>query len=268
LAPATGGDNNITYQWQSSTNATFTAPVTINSNTATYDPPGNITVNTWYRRLAKDNTCNAPFTNSTGVWAVTVNALPNNTTSGFAGSPICFGETGVLRFNAIDASFIAPYSIQYTDGTTTWSQTIDNAAEFSFNVAVNPVSTTTYSLVSITNGNGCTRTTDFGKGTAQISVRSLPTASINAAFSICENEDANFTITGTSGATVTYNINGDTNTTVVLTGGLATVTIPAATTDQVLTLVSVTDANCTKTLSDNSTVTVNPLPLTSEIITD
>lgn len=268
LAPATGGDNNITYQWQSSTNATFTSSVTINSNTATYDPPGNITVNTWYRRQAKDNTCNATFTNSTGVWAVTVNALPNNTTSGFAGSPICFGETGVLRFNAIDASFIAPYSIQYTDGTTTWSQTIDNAAEFSFNVAVNPVSTTTYSLVSITNGNGCTRTTDFGKGSAQIAVRSLPTASINAAFSICENEDANFTITGTSGATVTYNINGDTNTTVVLTGGLATVTIPAATTDQVLTLVSVTDANCTKTLSDNSTVTVNPLPLTSEIITD
>lgn len=72
-ADASGGDNVITYQWQSSTNAGFTAPVTIaSSNTASYDPPANLTSNTWYRRQAKDNSCNTGFSTSSGVWAVTI----------------------------------------------------------------------------------------------------------------------------------------------------------------------------------------------------
>jgi len=39
-----------------------------------------------------------------------------------------------------------------------------------FNVPVNPTSTTTYTLISITNGNGCKRTSGFGKTTAVITV--------------------------------------------------------------------------------------------------
>ncbi|MDP2088754.1 MAG: hypothetical protein Q8J84_05075, partial [Flavobacteriaceae bacterium] len=55
---ASGGDGAIEYQWQSSTDSAFTTPVTIASNTSTYDPPANLAVSTWYRRQAKDGTCN------------------------------------------------------------------------------------------------------------------------------------------------------------------------------------------------------------------
>jgi len=72
---ANGGDLAITYQWQSSIDAAFTAPVTIVSNTATYDPPSGLIVTTYYRRLAKDNTCNNTFASSAGVWQVTITPL-------------------------------------------------------------------------------------------------------------------------------------------------------------------------------------------------
>lgn len=102
-----------------------------------------------------------------------------------------------------------------------------------------------------------------------ITVNPLPTATISSTNSpICAEEDAVFTLTGTSGAIVTYNINSGTNTTVTLTGGTATVTISGAAVQQTLTLVSEADANCSQTLSESTTITVNPLPDTGEIITD
>ncbi len=69
---ASGGNNVITYQWQSSTNAGFSTPTDINSNSATYDPPAGLTVTTWYRRQAKDGVCNTSWNTSAEVWKVTV----------------------------------------------------------------------------------------------------------------------------------------------------------------------------------------------------
>jgi hypothetical protein len=83
-----------------------------------------------------------------------------------------------LTFNAIDNSFVTPYTIEYTDGTTTWSQDITTASATPFPVAVNPMATTTYTLTSITNGNGCTRTTGFQKASARITVYQLPVCGI------------------------------------------------------------------------------------------
>ncbi len=69
---ASGGDGAITYQWQSSTNAGFSSPTVISNNAATYDPPSGLTATTWYRRQAKDATCNTGWTASTGTWQVMV----------------------------------------------------------------------------------------------------------------------------------------------------------------------------------------------------
>ena len=72
---ASGGDGTTTYQWQYSTDNTFaTGVTTVTNNTATYTPNQTLTQTTYYRRQAKDGTCNAAFTNSSGVWAVTVDA--------------------------------------------------------------------------------------------------------------------------------------------------------------------------------------------------
>ncbi|MBA4411005.1 MAG: hypothetical protein C0397_16470, partial [Odoribacter sp.] len=103
---------------------------------------------------------------------------PNNTITGFSGNTICAGETGILTFDALDATFSTPYTIVYTNGTTQWSQLISSASATAFNVAVNPTVTTNYTLVSITNGTGCVRTTGFGDVTATITVNALPTAPV------------------------------------------------------------------------------------------
>jgi hypothetical protein len=73
---------------------------------------------------------------------------------------------------------------------------------------------------------------------------------------ICSGSDAVFTITGTSGATVTYNINGGTNATTVLTGGTATVTVAGATANQTLNLVSITNGTLTQALTGSYLITI------------
>ena len=71
---ASGGDGNITYQWQYSTDNTFaTGVTTLAINTSTYKPTQVLTQTTYYRRQAKDGACNTTFTTSSGVFKVTVN---------------------------------------------------------------------------------------------------------------------------------------------------------------------------------------------------
>jgi len=70
---ATGGDENIAYRWQSSTNAGFTGtPTDITNNAPSYDPPSGVTVDTWYRRQVKDGKCNTDWATSAGVWKVSI----------------------------------------------------------------------------------------------------------------------------------------------------------------------------------------------------
>lgn len=109
---------------------------------------------------------------------VTINDLPNNTSNiGFTGNAICNGETGMLTFDALNTSFVDTYSIEYTDGILSWNQVITDSSAFSFNVAVDPIVTTDYTLVSISNGNGCAIfTDDIQDSTAQIIVHQLPAA--------------------------------------------------------------------------------------------
>ena len=77
ITTATGGDNSITYQWQYSTDSTFGTGVnTVASNSSVYTPTQTLTQTTYYRRLAKDNTCSTTFTASAGVWVVSVTQLP------------------------------------------------------------------------------------------------------------------------------------------------------------------------------------------------
>ena len=203
--------------------------------------------------------------------ATTVNPLPNDISNGFAGNTICAGDNGTLTFDALDASFVAPYTVVYSDGTNSWSQVIPNASAFTFNVTVNPATTTNYSLVSITNGNGCIiTTTDIQDATAQITVRPLPTATISGTTAVCLNATSpNITFTGAGGTapyTFTYNINGGSNLTVATSSGNSvTVAVPTSATGSfVYTLVSVQDGSsttCSQLQSGSASITVNPLPI-------
>jgi|GEM_PF-965359 len=121
----------------------------------------------------------------------------------------------------------------------------------------------------LTSNSSCATGSPATSNEITMTVNALPVAAVSSNNGpICENENAEFTITGTSGATVTYSLNGGAATTTVLTGGVANVTVSGATNNQTITLISVSSATCSQNLSETSTVVVNPLPATGEIIPD
>ncbi|WP_234109117.1 T9SS type A sorting domain-containing protein [Chryseobacterium sp. R2A-55] len=104
----------------------------------------------------------------------------------------------------------------------------------------------------VTNGCGTTIS-----NSVTVTVSALPTASVTGNNQICKNADAVFILTGTAGATVTYNINGINQTTVVLdSSGKATVTVLSAAVNQTLNIVSVSNGTCTNSAGSSATVAV------------
>jgi hypothetical protein len=186
LTVSASGDG-LTYQWYSNTSSTNNGGTALTGETDAIFIPSTATAGSLYFYCVVNGECGTDTSDVSGL--ITVFDLPNNTSSGFNGSTICAGEDGVLTFNALNSTFVSPYTIEYTDGSTTWQQTINSDADFEFNVAVNPASTTTYTLTSISNGN-CARTSGFGDATAQIVVRELPnnTTSGFSGTTICEGE--------------------------------------------------------------------------------
>ena len=86
----------------------------------------------------------------------------------------------------------------------------------------------------------------------------VPQPNVSANGPICEGNDAVFTITGQADAIVTYDI-GSGNNTIPLTGGSATVTVSAVTTNTTITLTNISDGFCNTILNLTATTSVNGL---------
>ncbi len=171
---------------------------------------------------------------------------------------ICAGST----------SFTVPY-IGTTNDPTTYSVsgtgivTVTDAPLPGSPITVNLSSpalggTIDFSL-SVKNADGCVSTPT----PATVTVNPLPTASITTNNGpICAGSDATFTVSGTSGATLTYTITGQTgNQTLTLDGTNQVITVGNATANVVLMLVSAAKDECSQNLTGTSTVTVNALPI-------
>ena len=188
---------------------------------------------------------------------LTVNQIPAAPT-GISASPtaICDGSSATISVGNPGAGLTTDWFTGSCGGTAVSGGTGVNT------LIVSPATTTTYYARTRNTATGCVSATCQN---VTITVNPLPTASISGNYSpICEKEIAEFTITGTSGAVVTYNINSGTNATVVLTGGNATISnlIDVGDGDQTLTLVSVenTLTGCSQSVNTSSTITVNPIP--------
>lgn len=132
-----------------------------------------------------------------------------------------------------------------------------NGVNFATTEDLTGLSTGSY-VLTVTDGNFCQN------NTPAIVIIDNPqivaTVAANAA-SICSGTNAVFTITGTVGNVVTYNLNGGSNTTATIAaGGTATVTVTAATTAQTINLVSVSNGACSNAISGTAAVTINALP--------
>ena len=148
---ASGGDESITYQWQSSSDALFTSPVVLSeSNTSTFNPAAGLKATTWYRRLAKDGSC-TDFKVSDGVWKVTVrNQFVAPVVS--SNQTICWNTTAG-QLSATEASGgTGPYTYQWqmSSNGETWSNIAD-ATTLTF-LPGNLYETTYYRLLATDNG--------------------------------------------------------------------------------------------------------------------
>ena len=188
-----------------------------------------------------DGTCSQVLSGSA---TVTVNPVPD---VGIANNgPVCYGNDAIFTLSGTDGAIVT-YHINNGSNTTT---TLSGGAA---TITIAGASTDqTLSLVSITDGT-CSQTLN---GSSVITVNPLMTAGISDNGPVCSGTDAIFTLIGTSGTTVTYNINTGSNATATLTGGVATVTVNAATATQILNLISVTDGTCSNELSGSSTVNI------------
>jgi PKD repeat protein len=173
------------YIWSVSSGGTITAGGTSADNTVTvtWNSQGMRPVSVNYTDA---NGCKAPAATT---FNVTVNPLPVATISG--GETICSGETSILKVNM-------------TMGTGPYDLVINNLGavndyDSGDDIPVTPGVTTTYTLSSVTDDNGCTVTTPSNLfGSATVTVRTLPSITVEPiGVTTCEYGIVTFEVTAT-----------------------------------------------------------------------
>src|ERR1019366_3808785 len=98
---------------------------------------------------------------------VNVNPLPNGFISG--NTSICYGASANIIFNFTVGS--GPFDVQYRDNffNTYTATNVTNTGTAN----VSPTVTSTYTIISITDANGCNAPSGFGAG-ATVTVTPLP----------------------------------------------------------------------------------------------
>jgi hypothetical protein len=232
--------NTINYQWQQSNNNTTWTNIGGATGTS-YNPPANLTQTRYYRRRAQDG---CGFTAYTNTITVTVNPLPNGNLAG--GGTICPSASGNITFNATAGT--GPWDIIYNSNTL-------NNINTGTNIPVNPTTSTTYTLSSITDNNGCIRTTGLGGGTT-VNVNTESTTPTIATVSgiQCPNTTTTLTASGGTagtGSTIRW-YTGPNGTGTSLGSGSSINVSPNATT----TYYARREGTCNTTFDDSETVTV------------
>lgn len=143
-----------------------------------------------------------------------------------------------------------------TTNSTSGGSAISGATSASYTPPTATVGTQYYYVVA-TNAD-CSTTSSI----TPVTIKAIPTASISSNNSpVCSGSAATFTLSGTPSATVTYQLNsGTAQTTTLNASGTGNISVSGATTDQTLTLQSVSNGSCSQSLSASSTVTVNTKP--------
>jgi trimeric autotransporter adhesin len=271
-----------TIQWQSSSdNASFNNIGGANATTLTL---GTLTATTYYRCVVTSGVCASVTSNTV---TITVDQSPAFANLQFPGTGnICQGasfnsfgqiyQAGVTEAAGASANITAEFGYSSTNNnpnsagwtwlSTTYNVQSGNNDEYT-NTFTSASSGTFYYTFRYRFGTTCPWVYGgfnggFWNGTTNVNgvltVSSLPTASIISNNGpICSGSNAVFNLSGTSGAVVTYNVNGGANTTVTLTGGTGVVTINTVAANQTLNLVSITNGTCPVILSGSSVVNIS-----------
>jgi len=173
---------------------------------------------------------------------------------------ICNGGSTTLAVNA--GGGFGPYTVQYSDGTTTF--TVNNYTSGDSGdqaITVYPTTTKTYHLVSVTFGGG---SLPVDPATVVITVNPMPTAiveTINGGSSVCPNVAFTISATATNGST--YELWDQANTT--KKGDMPYVATIAAATSYTVRAIGISPTYCTLTKAvtvgiDNVKPTITTCP--------
>ena len=240
-----GNVGNVT-KWQSSTVSNFSSNIADIDNATTTLTISNLATTTYYRAVVTNGFCNSA---STSIVSIIVNPILTASVSiGASATTICAGTS---------VTFTATPTNGGTTPTYQWkvNGTDVNGATASTFITTTLVDGDIVTVVMNSNATPCLTGSPATSTGITMTVNPLATASIvNDNNLICPGSDAVFSLTGTSGAVVTYNINTGNNLTTTLTDGAATITVANPTVDQTLTLVSVAYNGCTTTLGGTYTI--------------
>jgi subtilisin-like proprotein convertase family protein len=200
-----------------------------------------------------------------GTSVITVRPTPTVNVSGT--TTVCQGDVQpVVTFdNPQNFQIVVTYKI---NGGADQLTLIDPLSSVTFNVSTASAGTTTYTIVSARYLASPLCTNTSIPGTAVVTVRATPTATISGTTAVCTGATSpNVTFTNPQAlpVTVTYNINGGSNQTInIAASSTATVAAPTGTAGAFnYNLVNVfyqSGGGCTNTISGTATITVNATP--------
>ncbi len=158
------------------------------------------------------------------------------------------------------ANGTAPYTFTYRvngGNNQTITSITGNAATISVPTAI--AGTFTYDLVNVSDVNNCSKSQ---KGSATVTVNTLPTATISGNATVCENTSSpNIKFSGNNGSspyTFTYSLNSGASQTITTLGNSVNLAVPTGTPgNYIYTLLKVADVNgCSQSQTGVATVTV------------
>ncbi len=159
---------------------------------------------------------------------------------------VCKGETANLSITITGGQ--SPYTVSLSDGSSITGYTSGAP------IPVSPASTTTYTITSIADANGCMGTNNSGSATVTVN-RGSTAATVSGATSICAGQTTNLTVAITGGTSpYTVVLNGVSDPIVNYTSGSNIPVSPTVTTSY--TIASITDANGCVGTGNAATATV------------
>ena len=190
-AAATGGSGVYNYQWQYSVNVAGPFNNIAMATQAGYTPVAAATSTLYYRRMVTAGVCMPVYSN---VVEVKVNPVPVAVLTG--GATICPSQTSVLKVDMMAGTGPFVLDIQNHGVVTGYISGTD--------IIVTPATTTTYTLISARDANGCLAPATNLIGSAKVTVGTLPvitTSPVNK--TTCEFGMVTFSVAAT-GTNLTY----------------------------------------------------------------
>ncbi|MFT4663897.1 MAG: gliding motility-associated-like protein [Polaribacter sp.] len=245
---------------------TFTISGTPNADVSYTDPTGSQTITldasgifqttiptssisiTYILTAASLNNCTAVLNEFA---TVDVTPLPNATIS-VTPATACEGAPVTFTFSGTPNS-----TVTYDNEVTNTTILLDNNGSATVTITAGS-NNFTYSLISVDFAN-CIQTLNDA---ATVSIAPTPTATVSVTpISACEEEEVNFTFSGTANAIITYNTGGPDQNITLDGSGMATLPLTLGNTDITVTLVNALLGNCDNALTNNATAMVIPIPI-------